>query len=197
MVQKYLILALCIAIGQLIHLLNKAHAMKKRAIAGNISFNPWGDFIKKDIFQIATSFAAGAAVMLMFSELVGLYPKLELVQKIFFVLIGYCGSSLVLSAFSKAEKQMQKAIDNKTNQLDSILSGETYEWVLDFENVNDRASLDGVNFESIDDFVDNTGGVLIPSATEVIYATQPSFTSVTFRRQDTTTYIAGPIRRPK
>lgn len=198
MIQKYFVLALCVAIGQLFHLLIKAHAMKKRATAGNIDFNPWTDFIQKDIYQIASTFVGAAAVMLAFTELVGIYPRLETVQRMLFLLLGYCGSSLVLSAFSKAEKQMQQVIDQKTNQLDNILTEETmYEWYVHFESVNDRASLDGEGFVPIDDFVSNTSGTLVPSVPEVVYSSQPAFTSVTFRRQDNTTYIAGPIRRPK
>lgn len=198
MIQQYFILAACVAVGQLFHLLIKAHAMKKRAIAGNVTFNPIQDFIIKDIYQIASTFVGAAAVMLAFTELVGIYPKLQAVQRLLFLLLGYCGSSLILSAFSSAEKQMQKVIDEKTNQLDDILNEEImYEWYLQFEDLNHRASIDGGPELSIDELVGLTGGTLYPAKREVVYNSLPGFEQVIGIAANGSTYIAGPIRRPK
>lgn len=118
--QQYLILGLCLLCGQVFHLLIKANAMRKRAAAGNVEFHIWRDFIWTDILEIIATFMGGILVMLALKEIKGFYPSIEDYLRIIFILLGYSGSSLVLSALSKGEKKISQAIDEKTNTLDEL-----------------------------------------------------------------------------
>lgn len=120
--QHYLILALCLLVGQIFHLLIKANAMRKRAKAGNVPFSVMKDFIATDALEIAATFVGGIIVMLVLNEVKLIYPAIENYLRMIFVLLGYSGSSLVLSALSKAEKNVSKQIDEKTNILDDLTS---------------------------------------------------------------------------
>lgn len=118
----YFILALCLLFGQLFHLLIKANAMRKRAKSGNVPFNIMKDFIAVDGLEIIATFVGGIIVMLILNEVKMIYPGIENYLRMSFVLLGYSGSSLVLSALSKAEKNVSKQIDEKTNHLEELTS---------------------------------------------------------------------------
>lgn len=129
--QQYLILALCLLCGQVFHLLIKANAMRKRAAAGNVEFHIWRDFIWTDILEIIATFMGGILVMLALKEIKGFYPSIEDYLRIIFILLGYSGSSLVLSALSKGEKKISQAIDEKTNTLDELTQTNMEHWVFE------------------------------------------------------------------
>lgn len=147
----------------------------------------FGFFIRDNAARIVGTLIAIAIIITMSNKIFGIVPTAYM--------------SLVIGLF--IVPIVDRIMKFKPEWLTAFLYGKTketmeqFEWYLQFESVNDRASLDGEGFMPIDDFVSNTSGTLVPSVPEAVYSSQPAFTSVTFRRQDNTTYIAGPIRRPK
>ena len=70
-----------------------------------------------------------------------------------------------------------------------------YEWALGYESNGDLAEHDK-GFISLPEFAQLTLGTINTDNKEIVYADEPGFTTVIFKRIDETTYAAGPIRRP-
>lgn len=200
--QQYLTFLGCIVLGQFFHLIVKANSLRKKSFAASKPFSLVGDFLKVDSLEISGSLVACIVVMVAYSELIGFYPKIALGQKIFFMLLGYSGSSWVLAAFSKADKVVLKTIDTKTNELDEILNNKKeemeYIWELSYWNDEDlfdyqSSSLTPAMFAQI------TYGTIDTGAKTITYDKEPAFSQVTvlIKGDPETTEIAAPIRRPK
>lgn len=187
---EYLTFLGCIVLGQFFHLIVKANSLKKKAIASNKGFSLVDDFLKVDFLEILGALVACFMVMIGYSELIGFYPKIALGQKIFFLLLGYSGSSWVLAAFSKADKIALNTINNL-----NIEKMEEFEWYLQYQNAEDTVSFEEMEI-SLDDFAVETGGNMKPTVSQIVWTAEPAFGELVFNPGQATTYIAGPIRRP-
>ncbi|MFB6456475.1 hypothetical protein ACE38W_14475 [Chitinophaga sp. Hz27] len=106
-------------LGMLLHLLVKARSLKARSIAAN---KPWSftRFILDDSLGLAISLVCLLLCVIGFDEIIKAKPVVADFAKWFFAFVGYTGSSVLLSLFSKSEKQILDTIDKKTNIADGV-----------------------------------------------------------------------------
>ena len=190
----------CSLLGQFIHLLIKAKAIKSRLDAAGLKSNPFSELFQKDYINIMLSLIANVALLVAFKNttqkeytfhVFGIDITIDW-RYVLFIFSGYTGSSFVLSLFSKLDKLKNEQLNNV-----SILTPtkmEEYIWELEFESATDEVDFESSQY-SIEGFASMTGGEF--STTKIIYTEEPSFSEVTCIRIDTTTYTAGPIRKPK
>lgn len=192
-VYDYLIFFVCIVLGQAFHLVIKGNSIKKKNIMLGKPFDFVNDFIKVDSLEIAGALLAGVISMMVYSEAVGIYPKLGMAQKFLFILVGYTGSSLVLAALSKADKAANKAI--KEDIFNNKTETKMEEFVINYESNTDKVKGDSGATMTIDEYASISFGINNSSVKQIVYITMP--TGVTFVRRDTSTYLSQPVRRPK
>lgn len=105
-------------LGLLLHVLIKYRSLLNRAKAANSAIG-FGVFIKNEIIGICISFVVLVMFVIGFDELANYKPVVLNGAKWLFSFVGYAGSSVLLSFFSKSEKALLKVIDKKTNIADS------------------------------------------------------------------------------
>lgn len=103
--------------GVVFHLLIKYRALTKRAKAANMRFT-FKEYFIEDWVSIILSFLSVAIVLWVLDEILNFNAAILNYVKIFFVVIGYAGSSIVQSFLSKSEKMIMKTIDKKTDIAD-------------------------------------------------------------------------------
>lgn len=200
-VNQYLTLGGCILLGQLFHILIKIRSLMRRSDAAKELFDIRA-FFRKDWIEISIALVAGIIVLVAYSEISGVYPIISIWKKISFLLVGYAGSSIVLAFFSSSEKAAINTIKNKVQEAENIVNDQTnnmenYEWALAYEDNEDEISLEPEEgYFPLGDFANQTGGQRDGVKKEILYSVEPIFTQATLRRLDTTTYVAGPVRRP-
>lgn len=106
-------------LGQILHIIAvKLPAVKKRALAANMGFDP-AQYFKDDWLAIAASAVTILICVFIFDEITGAYPSVVKWAKFLFIFVGYTGSSILLNALSKTEKKIQNVVDIKTNIADN------------------------------------------------------------------------------
>lgn len=112
------ILILCGICGVIFHSLLKLNSLKKDALVGNIQFNWWKDYVKKDSVAITMSFLSVGIWYLVFGEVANKYPALDGFRRVSFVAMGAIGSYALQLLLGKAKSQIRQIVDKKTNELD-------------------------------------------------------------------------------
>lgn len=195
---QYLVFLGCLVLGQALHLAVKAKSLQKKASAANMPFNIKDDFFKKDFIEIFITLICGFMVLVGYSEIVGFEPRIADSQKIFFMFVGYTGSSLVLSLLSKADKSVMKYIDQKTNIADFITNPQEQmdEYYYQLKNVNDEVKQDDGTYIAADQYAIQEGLTFdIPNLQLISSALLTN--SITLRHPDLSNSIAMPVRKPK
>lgn len=191
----------CSLLGQFIHLLIKAKAIKSRNDSAGLQGNPFSELLRQDYINIVIAFVANIALLIMFKntksttvsfDFFGAYISFDW-RYFLFIFSGYTGSSFVLSLFSKADSLQRQ----KLNTI-SILTPnkmEEFIWQLTFESSTDLVEYKEGIKSSLSDFADTTGGSL--EGKLITYDSDPGFFSLTVWRIDATTYLNSPIKKPK
>jgi len=96
----------------------KLPKVKKRAETANLRFSI-KQYLLDDWLSIVGSFITVLLAIFIFDEIGGAYPSIVKWAKFFFIFVGYTGSSLLIGAFSVADKKIQSAVDYKTNIADN------------------------------------------------------------------------------
>lgn len=108
----------CGFIGILFHILLKIKALKKRSKAANINFS-YVEFISEESITIAISAVAVVIFIIVLPELINYRSWIQDWVRFLFVFVGFTGSSILQSFFSKTEKNLLDVIDKKTNIADN------------------------------------------------------------------------------
>lgn len=201
MVHTINVTLLCILaslVGVSIHTLMAYDSNRKMAKAGNVKFD-LSEFWENDKITILLAFLSVFAWYLIFGEI---SKKVEWLSEFVicsFLVFGMFGSYIIQYGFGKSKGIIRKAIDSKTNQLESILNNKNEktmeEFVIIYESNTDMVKgHDGLSI-SIDQYAANSGGQNNSSVKEIVY--DNTTVDVTFVRNDTSTYVVVPIRRPK
>lgn len=116
-----------------------------------------------------------------------------------FILIGFTGSELVVKYLNKikqkAETIMNEGTGDNTN-INENMSTPQFEYFLNYKLPDTKIEFNR-NEYTPSDFAEQTSGVVSDSTTEIVWETQPSFTTVTLLFSAGGSQIAGPVRRPK
>lgn len=118
MTTENFILILCGICGVVFHSLLKLNNLKKDATVGNISFNWKKDYVKKDSVAILMSFLSVGIWYLVFGEVANKYPALDGFRRVSFVAMGAIGSYVIQLLMGKAQSQIRKIVDQKTDIAD-------------------------------------------------------------------------------
>jgi hypothetical protein len=193
----------CSLLGQFIHLLIKAKAIKARNDAAGLSSNPFVELFTKDYINLIISFVVNMALLALIfpkepkaSDYIMIHiPVINIDFSVYWrfallIFSGYSGSSFFLSLLSKVDKNQKELI----NQV-SVLTPNNmeYVWDLEFSASTDMVIQSGGNI-SIADYAQLTFGVYDSDKT-ITYDSEPA--QVGYKRIDTTQGVAIPIRRPK
>lgn len=117
MTKQDIILLLIGHLAVFIHCLMKLNSLLTDARVGNINFNAWNDYWKRDAVGILTSAAIVWLWFLTYQEIVGYYPKWSGLLRVSFIFIGFTGSYLVQLLLSRSKRLIRQQIDLKTDQL--------------------------------------------------------------------------------
>lgn len=188
----------CSLLGQFLHLLIKARAIKARNDAAGLKGNPFSELIVKDYINIILSLAANVALLIFFKnttkttfEFTFLGIDIAIDWRFFlFILSGYTGSSFVLSFLSKVDSLQKQKLNDVSVLTPNIME---YVWDLEFSASTDMVIQSGGNI-SIADYAQLTFGVYDLDKI-ITYDSEPA--QVGYKRIDTTQGVAIPIRRPK
>lgn len=105
-------------LGILFHVVAvKIPKLQKRFKTANLEFS-LKEYIKGDYPALLSSLVTVFTCAYVLDEIVGVKPEILEFVKFFFVFVGYSGSSLLVSALSKADSYVNKIIDEKTNRAD-------------------------------------------------------------------------------
>lgn len=105
-------------LGVAAHSLMKANSLQKDAVAANLEFS-FSDYLKKDWLGISLSFVSVLAWLFLFGEVALKYPKISDYIKCSFFGMGFLGSYLIQTLFSRGKKLIRNTVDEKTNIADN------------------------------------------------------------------------------
>lgn len=107
----------CGFLGILFHILLKIKALKRRSKAANIKFS-YAEFISDECITIAISAVSVVIFIIILPELINYREWVQDWVRFMFVSVGFMGSSILQSFFSKTEKNLLDVIDKKTDIAD-------------------------------------------------------------------------------
>lgn len=107
-----------------IHCMFKVNSLLRDAQAGNVSFSWKKDYLYKDYLSIIISFSLVFLWYFLYTEFASNYPQLDGWKVTSFVGVAWFGSYIVQQVMGRGKKLIRKAIDEKTNQLNSLLGKE-------------------------------------------------------------------------
>jgi len=105
--------------GAIIFILIQINKLQVRSKAANVPFS-LSQYFKDDWAAIALSFATVLVSILGVDELTKYKPEILDYIKWFFLLIGYCGGSVLTALLSRANKKLLDIVDVKTNIADNV-----------------------------------------------------------------------------
>lgn len=106
--------------GVLFHSLLKLNSLLTDARKANMNFNWYRDYVYRDFPSIAMSVLSVGIWYLVFGEVADKYNSVAEFARVSFVAMGGIGSYVIQFFMSRAKKKFRQAIDEKTNELDSI-----------------------------------------------------------------------------
>ncbi len=104
--------------GMLIQVAMKIGKLRKRSKATNYAGFSIGGYFKDDAPALFITFFSGLAAMGMLTEFTSLKYATPLVLMVFFLTLGYTGSSIIQSFFSVTEGKILKMMDRKSDIAD-------------------------------------------------------------------------------
>lgn len=107
--------------GVIAHSLNKVRTLSAEYEKANLTLT-FNQYIQKDKYGIMLSFLVVFLWLALFGEAALKYPAILTFTRVSFFAMGALGSYGLQSAMSRAKKELQKAIDEKTNILDDLIS---------------------------------------------------------------------------
>lgn len=111
-------LIVCGIAGVLFHSLLKLNNLKKDAGVANVAFNWKKDYLQKDSVAITMAFLSVGIWYLCFGEVANKYPALDGFRRVSFVAMGMLGSYVIQLLMGKAQSQIRKIVDKKTDLAD-------------------------------------------------------------------------------
>lgn len=123
----YLICYACFFGAQLLHLFwIKIPALRARSKAANRPFNI-GDYFKEEWNILAGAQIVCVLLMAAYNQLNEWKPEWHLmrISRIFFIVLGGWGTSILLSKWGVVDKRVNKLMDVKANLSDAITGGTT------------------------------------------------------------------------
>lgn len=106
--------------GFVFHCIMKCKSLNDDAVAANLEFRIFRDYIMKDRFGLALSFISPLVWLLLFGEIAALYPKVLAFAITSFFVMGALGSYVIQYLLSQAKKKIRQRVDDATNELDKI-----------------------------------------------------------------------------
>lgn len=196
---QYLILGSCWLLGQATHLAQAADLKYDEFKKRGQPFNFKKDFLIRKQFKIILAFLTGILVLTAYSELVPVFQKVAEFPKTIFILLGYGGSALVLKLLKKGNQRIEEEAmgtgkSNENNQM------EDFEYAMDYGE--DSSVLITSQELQVSDltpaqFAQVTMGAIDTSAHEIVWVSQPNFSSAELWVGGIKMGISGPVRRPK
>jgi hypothetical protein len=114
----YLLCFLTGLLGIFFHLVTvKIPSVKKQSLAANLPFTYLG-YLKDDALPIISSLCSVLILLLILDELIAFKPAVLPFVKVGFAFVGFTGSSILLSLFSRVSAQINRAVDWKTDVAD-------------------------------------------------------------------------------
>lgn len=105
--------------GFLFQSLMRMKSLNDLSNVANMHFNPYRDYIKKDIYGILAAFIAPFIWLMIFKEFSHKFPQIQGFIVSSFVLFGGCGSYILQLLFGTAKKRIRDVIDKKTDIADN------------------------------------------------------------------------------
>lgn len=106
-------------IGNVFHVAAKVLALWKDHKTANVDFSLW-QYLKDDKVPLMVDVIFSFGIIFLIDELLVHVAWLFKYLKIFFVLVGFGGSYLILYGLSKSQNKLREIIDKKTNIADGI-----------------------------------------------------------------------------
>lgn len=110
---------LCGVLGNLFIILNSLNSSKTLAANSKVEFS-FKKYFEREAIAIITGFIPLFIYLLTYDEATAVAPKLVLIQKISFAVVGAIGSWIFLQLLGKTKRWVRGIIDEKTNELDEI-----------------------------------------------------------------------------
>lgn len=104
--------------GFIFHSLIKMKSLQEDSRVANLNFNPFRDYIVRDIYGILAALFSPFVWLLLFGEIAAQYPALEKFSLTSFFVMGALGSYILQLLLGQAKKQIRKVVDIKTNIAD-------------------------------------------------------------------------------
>lgn len=114
-----LILLILGILGVVAHSLIKANSLQKDATVANIKFTLF-DYLNCDWLGISASFIMVLIWILVFGEVGAKYPQILDYVRLSFAGMGFFGSYILQTIFSKGKKYIRTVVDEKTNIADKL-----------------------------------------------------------------------------
>lgn len=111
-------LILCGIAGVVFHCLLKLNNLRKDALVANVSFQWKRDYLRKDGISIIMAFLSVGIWYLVFGEVANKYPALVGFRRVSFIAMGAIGSYVIQLLLGKAQAQIRKVVDVKTDAAD-------------------------------------------------------------------------------
>ena len=109
-------------LGVVAFCLIKANSLQQDATVANIPFNPQ-TYFKRDWLGISLSVVAVFIWAAIFQETADKYPQIQGYIRTSFAGVGFMGSYILQLIFGRAKSAIRNIVDEKTNELDRIKTG--------------------------------------------------------------------------
>ena len=114
----YLKCVIACLIGNIFHVSAKVLILWRDHKNANLEFS-LKKYFKDDKVPLIVDAIFSFGIIYLLDEIIGYVPWALTYIKAFFVLLGFCGSYVILNLLSKSERKLRQAIDHKTNIADA------------------------------------------------------------------------------